>query len=107
MERVRAETVGISTERLQRIRPVMQAYVDRGRVPGLVTAVARDGKTAHLECFGLMDIEAGKAMEVDTLFQIQWLTKPVVCAAAMMLLERGYFQLNDPVSNHIPEFQGM
>ena len=46
------ESVGLSSERLQRLRAVMQQLVDEGRVAGIVTYVARNGRVAHLEAFG-------------------------------------------------------
>jgi len=51
------ESVGLSAERLQRLRTVMQQYVDEGRVAGIVTYVARNGRVAHHEAFGKADIE--------------------------------------------------
>ena len=43
------ESVGLSTERLERVDRVMKDYVDRGRVAGVVTLIARRGKVAHLQ----------------------------------------------------------
>ncbi len=48
---------------LQRIRPIMQACVDQRQCAGVLTLIARRAQIAHLECFGMMDIEAGKAMQ--------------------------------------------
>ena len=56
METIMPEEVGFSSERLGRIRPVMQAYVEQQKLPGLLTLVARRGKVVHFEKFGLMDI---------------------------------------------------
>ena len=54
------EEVGISTERLERIRPVMQGYVDDGQLPGFLTVVARRGKIVHFETIGMRDVENKK-----------------------------------------------
>ena len=105
METVTPEEVGFSSERLRRIRPVMQAYVDQKKLPGLITLVARQGKVVHFEKYGLMDIEAEKPMHADTIFRIYSMTKPITTVAAMMLYEEGFFQLNDPVSRFIPAFK--
>ena len=51
------EEVGFSAEHLGRIRPVMQNYVDDGRIPGFLTVVARRGKIVHFETIGMRDIE--------------------------------------------------
>jgi CubicO group peptidase (beta-lactamase class C family) len=106
MKKVAPETVGLSSDRLNRIKPAMQAYVDRGKLPGLITMVARRGQIAHAECFGWMDMEANRPMQLDAIFRIASITKPVTSVAAMILYEGGHFQLNDPVSEFMPEFSG-
>jgi CubicO group peptidase (beta-lactamase class C family) len=82
----------------------MQRYVDAGRPPGIITAVARQGKVVHFECFGLRDVEAGKPMQPDTIVRIASMTKPITSVALMMLFEQGRFLLSDPISKYIPEF---
>ncbi len=99
------ESVGLSSERLARIDRVMRKNVESKDIAGVVTMVARCGKTAHLKAFGMADIEAGKPMTTDTIFRIASMTKPVTSVAVMMLWEEGKFLLNDPVSKFIPEFK--
>ncbi|MFC1713653.1 serine hydrolase domain-containing protein [Candidatus Poribacteria bacterium] len=101
------EKVGLSAARLERISPFMQGYVDSKKLPGTITMVARRGKVAHFECVGMMDSEAGKPMEPDTIFRIYSMTKPITSVAIMMLYEEGLFQLTDPVSKFIPEFKDL
>ncbi len=101
------ETVGVSTERLERIRPVMQGYVDDGNLPGFLTVVARRGKIVHFETIGMRDVENKKPVEPDTIFRIYSMSKPVTSVAVMMLYEEGHFQLGTPVSRFIPEFKNM
>jgi len=107
MYTVRPEEVGLSSARLERLRTVMQGYVDRNQLAGLITLVARHGKVAHSECYGMMDMEASRPMQPDTLFRIYSMTKPITCVAFMMLFEQGHFLLNDPVSKFIPEFRDL
>ena len=101
------ETVGISTERLERIRPVMQDYVDKGHLPGFLTVVARHGKIVHFETIGMRDVENKKPVEPDTIFRIYSMSKPITSVAVMMLYEEGRFQLGTPVSKFIPQFKNM
>ena len=101
------EEVGFSTERLERIRPVMQGYVDDGRIAGFLTVVARRGKIVHFETIGMGDIENNKPIEADTIFRIHSMSKPITSVAVMMLYEEGHFQLDTPVSKFIPEFENM
>ena len=99
------ESVGLSGERLQRLRTVMQEYADRGRVAGVVTYVARNGRVAHLEAAGMADIEAGREMRTDTVFRIASQTKALTSVAAMMLVEEGRIGLADPIARFLPAFE--
>ena len=64
------EDVGISTSRLERIAPVMQGYVDNGKIPCALTMIARRGKLVHFEKFGMQDIAAAKPIQFDTIFRL-------------------------------------
>jgi len=100
----RPEDVGISSQRLDRIRVAMQRYVDKNLVPGVAWLVARDGKVVRTEAIGRRDVENNLPMTVDTIFRIASMTKPITSVALMMLFEEGHFLLSDPVSKWIPEF---
>lgn len=104
---VKPESVGLSEERLRRVRETVQAHMEARDITGAVTLVARKGRIAHLEAHGAMDLEAKKAMAADSIFRIYSMTKPVVGVAILMLLEEGKVRLNDPVSRFIPEFKGV
>ncbi|MDH4279690.1 MAG: beta-lactamase family protein [Acidimicrobiia bacterium] len=99
------ESVGMSSERLARIAPVMESYVNERGVVGISTLVSRRGEVVHAERFGHQDREAGVPMSDDTIFRIYSMTKPVVSTALMMLHEEAVFQLEHPVMNHLPAFK--
>ena len=101
------EDVGMSTSRLARISPVMQGWVDDGKIPGALTMIAREGRLVHLEKFGMQDVATEKPLEFDTIFRIYSMTKPITSIAVMMLYEEGHFQLGTPVSELIPAFKDM
>ncbi|GAI55652.1 unnamed protein product, partial [marine sediment metagenome] len=101
------EKVGLSSERLGRIRPVIEKHIGDDKIAGALTLIARRGELVHLECVGLMDRENNKPMQKDTIFRIWSMTKPIVALALMMLYEKGYFQLFDPVSKFIPAFKDL
>ena len=103
----RAESVGMSSGRLQRIDDVMQAYIDRNEIAGAVTLVARRGKVVHFSAIGNRDAESGTPMTHDTIFRIASMTKPIASVALMMMYEEGHFQLRDPISKWLPEFADM
>jgi CubicO group peptidase (beta-lactamase class C family) len=104
MEPVAPEDVGFSSARLKRIGDAMRRFVDEGTIAGAVTLVARQGKVAHFEATGLMDREARRPMERDTIFRLASMTKPITVVAALLLFEEGRFLLDDPISDYLPEF---
>ena len=101
------EDVGVSTERLEKIAPALQKYVDKGQTPGFVTVIARKGKIAHFETIGMQDIENKKPVKPDTIFRIYSMSKPITSVAVMVLYDEGRIQLDDPVENYIPAFKDM
>ena len=101
------EDVGMSSERLERIMPVLQSYVDEGELVGVVSMIARRGQVVHFDHYGTLNKESGQAVEDDSLFRIYSMTKPITSLAIMMLYEEGKLQLNDPVSNYLPEFNNL
>ena len=104
LPREQPDALGMSGERLARIAPAMQRYIDAQLTPGVITAVMRHGKLVHFEAQGHMDVSAAKPMREDAIFRIASMTKPIASVALMMLWEEGHFQLRDPVSKFIPEF---
>src|SRR5436190_10145457 len=70
LPRARPEAVGLSAAALARIAPALQAYVDSGKLPGLLAAVARHGKLAYLAAVGPMDMAQHRAMSPDAVFRI-------------------------------------
>lgn len=103
----RPEDVGMSSERLGRIRVAMQRYVDKGLVPGAVTLVARHGRVVYFDAVGYRDAETKAPMTTDTIFRIASMTKPIASVALMMLYEEGHFLLSDPIAKFLPEFASM
>ena len=99
--------VGLSAKGLARISATAQRFIDDGQLAGMVTVVARRGKVVYLEAHGMMDIEANKPMQRDTIFRIYSMTKPIATAAVMMLCEEGKLQLDAPASVYLPELGGL
>ncbi len=92
---------GFSRSRLGRMRDVLAGHVERGAVPGLVTLVSRRGET-HVEMIGAKAI-GGAPMQRDTIFRLDSLTKPIIAAATMILVEECTLRLDDPVERLLPE----
>jgi CubicO group peptidase (beta-lactamase class C family) len=97
-------TAAVSVERLARIDAMLQSYVDRGLVPGVVALVLRDGRPIYQKAVGWADKEANRPMRMDTLFRIASQTKALTSVAAMTLVEEGKLSLGDQVATYIPSF---
>jgi CubicO group peptidase (beta-lactamase class C family) len=97
--------VGFDPHRLARVDRHFEQYVDDGRLAGWLIAVSRDGRIAHLSTYGQRDMESGAPIELDTLFRIYSMSKPITSVAAMILYEEGAFELKDPVYRYIPSFR--
>lgn len=104
----RPEDVGLSSSTLQLIGPrLRQLFVDSGRAPGFVIAVARHGKVAYFDSVGFADIAGAVPMRSNTVFRIFSMTKPITTVAILQLMERGKLRLSDPVAKYIPAFARM
>jgi len=103
----RAESVGMSSERLSNIGISMRTLIDEKKVSGVVSLVARKGKVVHFEANGLSNVDAQQPMRTDAIFRLYSQTKPVTGVAVMMLFEEGHFLLSDPISKFLPEFKDM
>ncbi|HYR72501.1 MAG TPA: serine hydrolase domain-containing protein [Candidatus Acidoferrum sp.] len=97
------EQVGLSSERLDRVGQALKGEIAKGKLPGAVALVARKGRVAYFESFGLQDKAGGAPMANDAIFRIYSMTKPLVSVAAIMLMEDGRLVLTDPVSLHLPQ----
>ena len=93
------ESMGVSSPRLDRLHRVMQGYIDRHELPGMVVVIARGGKTVDFRTFG--------TARPDSLFRIASMSKPITSAAVMMLVDDGKLLLSDPVAKYLPELKDM
>ena len=86
-------SVGMSAERLQRVRPLIQKEIDNKQMPGAIVMVARKGAVVFSDDIGVKH---------DAIFRAYSMTKPMVSVLAMMMVEEGQLQLADPVSKFLP-----
>src|SRR5271163_3917455 len=99
------EEMGLSAERLERIRATLRHDVERRLMPGAVMLIARGGRIGFAEAFGWRDREAQAPMTGDAIFRVASMTKPVTSVAAMILAEEGSLQISAPVAEYLPEFK--
>jgi len=96
---------GLSAARLARMHDVMAGYVERGEVPGIVTAVSRRGD-AHVDAIGTKAVGGGAPVARDTIFRIASMTKPIIAVATLILVEECVLRLDEPVDRLLPELAG-
>ncbi len=104
MTLVKPETVGFSSERLERLHAIMQQTVDKKEIAGIVTILSRHGKIVDYRTYGQRDMASGTPMTKDTIFRDYSMTKPVTGVAMMILYEQGKWLPSDPIAKYIPEF---
>lgn len=92
---------------LQSLADQMQSYVDNGNVVGISWLLVKDGEVAQYGAHGLRDVETASPVTDDTIYRIYSMTKPITGVALMQLYEEGKFELDDPVTDYIPEFQNL
>ena len=79
----------------------LRPYVESGAVPGLVALVAR-GDDVQVEALGVQDT-SGAPMRRDSIFRGASITKPLTAALAVARVEDGFFDLDAPVADLLPE----
>lgn len=105
LEVVQPETLGFSSERLQRLDHAMAEKISSQQLAGAVTLLARHGKVVSFSSYGQQDIANAVAMKKDSIFRIYSMTKPMTSVAMMMLYEEGKWQPNEPIAKYLPEFK--
>ncbi|HET9863494.1 MAG TPA: serine hydrolase domain-containing protein [Steroidobacteraceae bacterium] len=91
--------------RAESIDSVIEQAIAQHRLVGAVVLVSHDGKLIYQGAKGLADREAKRPMQVNTTFRLSSVTKPIVSAAALALVEQGKISLDDPVTKWLPEFK--
>ncbi len=94
---------GLDNAKLDELRAAMQTYIDDEKLASIVTVVWKDGELAMMDAYGVLDFESKVPTEIDSIFRIYSMTKPITGVALMTLWEQGKFQLDDPVANYLPD----
>jgi CubicO group peptidase (beta-lactamase class C family) len=89
----------------RRVDAVVDLAIAEERIVGAVVLVARGGEVVYRRAAGLADREAKRPMREDSIFLFSSVTKPIVSAAALALVEAGTLGLDDPVTRWLPDFR--
>jgi CubicO group peptidase (beta-lactamase class C family) len=93
---------GLNEARLARMHDVLNAYVERGEVPGLIALVSRRGKVSAYVA-GKPGFEKSAPLQRDAIFRIASMSKPIIAVATLILIEECRLRLDDPVDRWLPE----
>jgi CubicO group peptidase (beta-lactamase class C family) len=98
---------GFDPDRLEVLHATTKRFVDEKKHAGIITLILHDGKVVDFQTYGYRDIEKQYPMERDTICRMYSMSKIITCAATLILMEEGKFNLDDPVANYIPELKDM
>ncbi len=99
-----AAELGFHPPALDKLRRAIEAHIAEGRYPGAQIALARHGKLALFESYGLASLEPKAPAREDTLWLMFSNTKVITAAGIWALAEDGALRFTDKVADHIPEF---
>ena len=96
-----------SDEGIAALEARMGKYVTDGQLYSIHTRLVQHGNVVSDFKTGLVGLKEQKPVADDTIYRIYSMTKPITGVAMMILWEEGRFSLDDPVTKHIPEFDGL
>lgn len=99
--------LNIDEKNLDRIDSLLGTALISNWTAGVTALVAKDGKVIYGKGLGFRNRESKALMRPGDLFRIASMTKPIVSAATMILVEQGKINLDDPVDKYIPEFKNL
>ncbi len=88
-----------------RVDDAIEQALSQQRLVGVVVLIAKDGEVAYRRAAGFADREAHLPMREDTVFRLSSLTKPIVSAVAMALVEQNLLDLSDVAARWLPQFR--
>src|SRR6478752_7200750 len=91
-------------QKLERIGDFLRDQVAQGKIPGAILMIQQHGKPVYHEFFGVQDVLSKQPMTDQTIFRLFSMTKAITSVAAMMLVDEGKLELEDPIAKYIPSF---
>jgi len=88
----------------ERVSGVLEGFVEQGELVGVSALIYEDGEEVFFGAYGMADRDAGRPMARDTVARIFSMTKPVTGVTLMTLYDEGRFELDDPLSDYLPEY---
>ena len=96
-----------TAQKLRKVDAVVEEMIAARKLAGAIVLVAKDGQVVFNGVYGKMDLEAGTPMRPDAIFRIYSMTKAIVSAAALVLVDDGKLTLDAPIGESIPELRDL
>jgi CubicO group peptidase (beta-lactamase class C family) len=94
--------------RFPTVTGMIESYVSKGKLPGMIAALGQGSSAAPLGIArGTLARNSTAPVDMDSLFRIYSMTKPITGMAAMMLVDEGKMRLDQPIADFIPAFAKM
>jgi CubicO group peptidase (beta-lactamase class C family) len=87
----------------ERIDRILDDLVQSGEAPGVAAMVVNERGPFYHGAAGTKGVGRSEPMTVDTIFWYASMTKALVAAGAMQLVEQGRLKLDEPASKILPE----
>ncbi|MFM2236000.1 MAG: hypothetical protein RL209_34 [Pseudomonadota bacterium] len=96
-----------ATDLYPTVRAQLESYVSSGKLPGLLATIGRAAGMPDVVAVGTQGLGETTPVNIDTLWRIYSMTKPITGMAAMILVDEGKMKLDQPIADFLPEFANM
>jgi len=96
-----------ATDLYPTVRAQLESYVSSGKLPGLLATIGRAAGMPDVVAVGTQGLGETTPVNIDTLWRIYSMTKPITGIAAMILVDEGKMKLDQPIADFLPEFANM
>jgi CubicO group peptidase (beta-lactamase class C family) len=96
-----------AAEKYPTIKAEFESYVSSGKLPGVLATIGRTAGLPDLIAVGTQGLGEKTPVNIDTLWRVYSMTKPITGMAAMILVGEGKMKLDQPISEFLPEFANM
>ncbi len=96
-----------AAEKYPTIKAEFDSYVSSGKLPGVLATIGRASGLPDVIAVGTQGLGEKTPVNIDTLWRVYSMTKPITGMAAMILVGEGKMKLDQPISEFLPEFANM
>jgi len=99
-----AGEAGLSTTAVERVDELVKSQMAAAKIPGMSVAIVTDMQLQWAKGYGMADLENSVPATADTSYRLASISKTIIAAAVMQLVEEGKFDLDAPIQRYVPKF---